>query len=173
MPGRKGHLFNVDIFIESASNGLALEKLLQLLHSSGVKDYQINSGVTLGKIIEANLEAYSDSQTPIKLPDASRKPTEAKPAEAAPARKDAVKKPASAPAPAAASSDETMGKVLEQFKLNNTLIRLTVVKGKGVRLNMPCRILNFDAASQNVTVYHVDEKKVYLFKINEIEDFSL
>jgi len=165
MPSRKGHLFNVDIFIEAASNGLALEKLIQLLNSLDIKDYQIKSGVTLGKVIEANLEAYGAAQTPIQLPDTSRKQTEA-----APAKKETAKKPAAAPPQA---PDETMGKVLEQFKLNNTLIRLTVVKGKGVRLNMPCRILNFDAAAQNVTVYHVDEKKVYLFKINEIEDFSL
>jgi hypothetical protein len=40
-----------------------------------------------------------------------------------------------------------------------------------VKLNIPCRVLNYDADTQNVSVYHVDEKKVYLFKLNEIDDF--
>ncbi len=45
------------------------------------------------------------------------------------------------------------------FQQNNTLLRLSVVKGKGIKLSMPCRIISVDSASGNVTVYHVDEKK--------------
>jgi hypothetical protein len=60
--------------------------------------------------------------------------------------------------------------LLEEYKEQGPLIRLTVVKGKGVKLSMPCRILNFDALGEQLTIYHVDEKKVYSFKLNEIED---
>ncbi|UUZ80730.1 hypothetical protein LJK88_38855 [Paenibacillus sp. P26] len=52
---------------------------------------------------------------------------------------------------------------------SGALLRLSVVRGMGVKLNMPCRILNTEPENGNLTVYHVDEKQVYLFKINEIE----
>ncbi|MEW9698248.1 hypothetical protein [Paenibacillus sp. SI8] len=144
-----GHLFTVEILIEDATNGLALEKLLHLLNTDTIKDYQIIKGIELGKLIELNVKHVSD------IP------------------KDAPKKapmpPAPVPAPAAAS--ERIIAQLEEFKTNNTLIRLTVIKGQGIKLNLPCRILNYDNSSQNITVYHVDEKKVYLFKLNEIDDY--
>jgi hypothetical protein len=59
---------------------------------------------------------------------------------------------------------------IEDFKKNNTLIRLSIVKGKGIILSVPCRILNYEDASQAVTIYHVDEKKVYQYSLNEIDD---
>jgi len=60
---------------------------------------------------------------------------------------------------------------MDQLKTNNTLVRLSVVKGKGVRFSIPGRILGYDSAAEMLTVYHVDEKKVYLLKLNEIDDF--
>jgi hypothetical protein len=59
---------------------------------------------------------------------------------------------------------------IEEFIQNNTLIRLSIVKSKGVKLSVPCRVLNYDEASQHVTIYHVDEKKVYQYRLNEIDD---
>jgi len=59
---------------------------------------------------------------------------------------------------------------LTDFVQSGKLARLFVVKEKGVRLNFPCRILNVDASSRLVTVYHVDEKKVYTFSFGEIEN---
>jgi hypothetical protein len=148
-----GHLFTVDILIEDATNGLALEKLLHLLNANTIKDYQIIKGIELGKLIELNTKKDKDSSK-----DSYKK---------APASKPMVT--ATAPAPTAAS--ESIKDQLEAFKANNTLIRLTVIKAPGIKLNLPCRILNYDDSSQNVTVYHVDEKKVYLFKLNEIDDY--
>ncbi len=49
-----GHLFTVEILIEDATNGLAMEKLLHLLNVDTVKDYQIIKGIQLGKLIELN-----------------------------------------------------------------------------------------------------------------------
>ncbi|MBD0382697.1 hypothetical protein [Paenibacillus sedimenti] len=125
-----GHLFTVEILIEDATNGLALEKLLHLLNTTTIKDYQIIKGIELGKLIELNTNKGNTAPAPNRIIEQ-----------------------------------------LEVFIANNTLIRLTVIKPKGIKLNLPCRILNYDSSSQNVTVYHVDEKKVYLFKLNEIDDY--
>ncbi|GIO14572.1 hypothetical protein J19TS2_41270 [Cohnella xylanilytica] len=53
----------------------------------------------------------------------------------------------------------------------NKLIRVNVNKGKGVKLSMPCRVVNFDPDQELLTLYHVDEKKVYSVRLNEIDDF--
>lgn len=63
--------------------------------------------------------------------------------------------------------------LIERFIKDATLVRITVVKGKGVRFTMPCRILNFDHEKRNLTLYHVDEKHVYLIGLNEIDDMSV
>jgi HD superfamily phosphohydrolase len=146
----KGHLFSVEVLIEDTTNGAALEKLLHLLNSNVVKDYQIKSGIQLGKLIELNLNSASDPKA-IDLTDTANPP----------------------PAKIPKQQGNLVVDQLAKFKQDNTLIRLTVVKGKGVKLSLPCRILNYDADTQNVSVYHVDEKRVYLFKLNEIDDFNI
>ncbi|MCY9691977.1 hypothetical protein [Paenibacillus alginolyticus] len=151
-----GHLFTVEILIEDATNGLAMEKLLHLLNVNTVKDYQIIKGIQLGKLIELNTK--NESPPPLQP---SKKTTAVPPSkEAAPAK-----------ATTNTGASDKIIEQLESFKANNTLIRLTVIKGQGIKLNLPCRILNFDSSNQNVSVYHVDEKKVYLFKLNEIDDY--
>ncbi|WP_261302158.1 hypothetical protein [Paenibacillus andongensis] len=151
-----GHLFTVEILIEDATNGLAMEKLLHLLNVDTVKDYQIIKGIQLGKLIELNTKY--ESTPPLQ-----------------PSKKTAAVPPSTVTAAAkAATNNGASDKIIEQlegFKANNTLIRLTVIKGQGIKLNLPCRILNYDSSNQNVSVYHVDEKKVYLFKLNEIDDY--
>ncbi|UKS24419.1 hypothetical protein LOZ80_22665 [Paenibacillus sp. HWE-109] len=151
-----GHLFTVEILIEDATNGLAMEKLLRLLNVDTVKDYNIVKGIELGKLIALNTK--KESEPP---PHTGKK---------------AVETPKTAPAAAAkiAANHEAAEDIINQlegYKANNTLIRLTVIKAQGIKLNLPCRILNYDNSNQNVTVYHVDEKKVYLFKLNEIDDY--
>jgi len=154
---KTGHLFSVEILIEDASNGLALEKLLQVLNTDKIKDYTIKSGIELGKLIELNVNNKGAGS-----PETSgQKASQAAPAASIVTAFDA------------ASSSQIVIEQLENFKTNNTLIRLTVIKAKGIKLSLPCRILNYDNSGQTVTVYHVDEKKVYLFKLNEIEDFSI
>lgn len=61
--------------------------------------------------------------------------------------------------------------LLHHFKENGILVRFSIVKGKGIKLSIPCRVINFDPSEEIVTVYHVDEKKVYSLKLNEIDDF--
>ncbi|MFC5452024.1 hypothetical protein [Paenibacillus aestuarii] len=152
-----GHLFNVEILIEDASNGLALEKLLQVLNTDRIKDYNIKSGIELGKLIDLNV---NNRRAELPKTSGQKAPQAASPSASAGTTPDIA-------------SAEKVIEQLESFKTNNTLIRLTVIKAKGIKLSLPCRILNYDNSGQTVTVYHVDEKKVYLFKLNEIEDFSV
>lgn len=148
-PQRKeGHLFNIDVLIEGSTNGIALEKLLQLINHKHVLDYKINSGISLGKIIEATI---AENQKQIDSP--KEKKTSA----------PKVQKPE--------NDNQQIIDLIQYFKENETLVRLSVIKGKGVKLSMPCRIINYDTEKGNISVYHVDEKKVYLLNLNEIDDF--
>lgn len=69
--------------------------------------------------------------------------------------------------------NENIVNLIEYLKNNNTLVRLSVVKSKGVKLSIPCRVLNFDSSTLQLTVYHVDEKKVYQFHLSEVDDFKV
>ncbi|KRE83706.1 hypothetical protein ASG89_11300 [Paenibacillus sp. Soil766] len=149
---KNGHLFTVEILIEAETNGLAMEKLLHLLNVDTIKDYQILKGIQLGQLIELNTKQGSSASLYTN-------------------KKPLVPTPTAAGRTIHSEAAKHIVEQLENFKTNNTLIRLTVIKAQGIKLSLPCRILNFDASSQNVTVYHVDEKKVYLFKLNEIDDY--
>lgn len=151
--GKKGFLFNVDILVEGYNNGIALETLLSILNHARIKDYKINSGMELGKIIEAALQERKAEEG--KMQEQQKKST---------------------PAPKAEepkNGNRDIFNLIDYFRNNNTLVRLSVIKGKGVKLSIPCRILNFDQATHNLTVYHVDEKKVYQFHVHEIDDFNV
>lgn len=81
--------------------------------------------------------------------------------------------PASAPptaAPQSVSPSDPMEQRIRQYASANQLVRLSINKGRGVKLDIPCRIIQFDADHQRLTVYHVDEKMVYTFGFNEIDD---
>jgi hypothetical protein len=136
-------LFRVEILVRGNSNGAALEHLLRVLKEGGFTDYRIGSGIGRGRTIE-------------EAADKERKKRTA---------------PAQPPAPAAATPAE-MEQRIRRYISTNKLIRLNVNKGRGVRLNMPCRFLNYDADIQFLTVYHEDEKQVHSFKLFEIDDFT-
>jgi hypothetical protein len=155
----KGQLFTIEVLMEAETNGIAVENLLHILNTEAIKDYKVKSGIELGKLIDLNIKESVKQALPHRKDAETKKEAEFK-----------TKKQAYPAAPQEATSN-TLIKQLESFIHNNVLIRLTVVKGKGVKLNIPCRVLNYDADTQNVSVYHVDEKKVYLFKLNEIDDF--
>lgn len=145
---KSGHLFTVEILLEELSNGIALEKLLQTLNQSEViKDYKVLSRIELGKLTEGN-----------KTSERS----------ASPAGKSSSSK--SSPSTSITSS---LIEQVEQLKRENTLVRLTIVKAKGPKYDIPCRILHFDPEQELITTYHVDDKKVYTFKFNEIDNFEI
>lgn len=66
-----------------------------------------------------------------------------------------------------------MVKLIRQSQLNGSLVRLNVVKGRGVKLSIPCKILNFDEQTLNLSVYDVDNKIVHLINMYEIDDFVM
>jgi hypothetical protein len=157
---KKNYLFNVDILIESDTNGRALEKLLHLLNTADVQDYLVKEGIHLGSQIQTIMqETISKQQSKPDIITAMKLKNKA---DAATGKKSKQEDPQKA------IWDQFRG-----FKESNSLIRLTIVKPMGVKLSIPCRILNVDSDSSNVSVYHVDERQVYLFKINEIDDFSV
>lgn len=156
----KRHLFQVEILLEDTSPALAIASLMQLLHHAKVKDFRITGGIELGSVIDSELA--NSTAIPITAPFPVT-PTSAKvPGVPAPSNQKAARE--------TDSKDKLRLELLEEYKERGTLIRLTVVKGKGVKLSLPCRILNFDADGAQLTIYHVDEKKVYSFMLNEIDD---
>ncbi|MBP2112167.1 hypothetical protein [Paenibacillus silagei] len=165
------YLFNVDILINARTNPLALQFLLEMLNSSDkVTDFNINSGLELGRAIDHLLksakmalknDSFTPAPVPVKLPEKPADSQAAKPAE-----KPAAKKPAAAPAETPA---DVFGKI-RQYIQNNQLVRLRANR-HGKQVSMPCRILNLDETENSLSVYHVDEKQVYTFKLNEIDEF--
>ncbi|MDG0790277.1 hypothetical protein OMP38_05000 [Cohnella ginsengisoli] len=61
---------------------------------------------------------------------------------------------------------------IRDYIKTSRLIRITVNRAKGEKLSVPCRVVNFDPDNELLTVYHVDEKSVYSFRLNEIDDFG-
>ncbi|WEK55280.1 MAG: hypothetical protein P0Y55_04235 [Candidatus Cohnella colombiensis] len=85
--------------------------------------------------------------------------------------KKAVKESTRSPIPVEKNDSNSLESRIEKFIISNQLIRLNINKGRGIKINMPCRIVNFDHANSLLTVYHVDEKQVYTVRMNEIDDF--
>lgn len=168
----EGHfLFNVDILIDARTNPLALQYLLELLNSGDkVTDFKINSGQELGKKIAALLGTAPSvsAQNTASAPAPAQAASQTAPKNQAASQVNHAPKP-EAPAPAAAVSD-AYGWIRQYIK-SNKLVRLRANR-QGKQLSLPCRILNFDDATKTISVYHVDEKQVYSFKLNEIDEFQ-
>ncbi len=151
------YLFNVDILIEDESNARALERLLSILNQTGAADFRIQSGIELGRVIESMMTRTKPPQEHA-VPHLNLVP---------PPSKSALARPTTPGPDTGMAVDARIRAYIDQ----NKLIRLHVNKGLGVKLSIPCRIVKFDEENGNVTVYHVDEKQVYTFSINEIDDF--
>ncbi|MWC26934.1 hypothetical protein [Paenibacillus sp. MMS18-CY102] len=176
--GRNTHLFQVEILVEGDTNAKALEQLLHVLNGGGFPDFRILSGSALGQLID-QLQAQA---APAPTPAATKKEpvaavSSAKPTKSSSAGASGQNNKASAkPTATAAEPSDPLALISEQFRAcmkENKLIRLKVNKGMGVTLNIPGRIINLDEEASLLTVYHVDEKQVYTFKLNEIDDYSM
>lgn len=146
-----GYLFSIEVLVKGRTNGHALEVLTHLLNEEQVTDYRIIKGINLGQIITANLEKPNEKITQPKsgaIADQKSQVT-------------TIKK-----------ENETIIQQIELFKEDKSLVRLIINKGKGVKISIPCRILNFDWSTGNITAYHVDEKKVYSIDLNEVDDLK-
>ncbi|WP_424769009.1 hypothetical protein [Paenibacillus sp. sgz302251] len=150
-PDQQSFIFNVELLVEGKNNAEALEQLLHALSNCNFLDYRILSGIQLGqKIDERKSNSASLTQIPVEMDQSG----------SAANRQASITKTSS-------GFDN-----IRTYMKNNTLIRLIVNKGLGIKLNIPCRIINIDEGENLITVYHVDEKQVYTFRLNEIEDFS-
>lgn len=182
---KKKHLFRVEIMVEEAGPAMALASLMQVLSHPRVADFRILEGMQFGQKIEKI--AAESKATAIEIPESRAVP--AKPSSGAggksapvpdklalPRSPDTPSLPPAAekPVPPATAPSDTRDVLnlerLTELTSSGTLVRIAVVKSKGIRLSIPCRILKFDFDEQLLTVYHVDEKKVYSFSLNEIED---
>lgn len=160
------HLFNLDILINARTNPLALQYLLEMLNSSSaVTDFNINSGLDMGRTIDTLLRSAKmalKQETPVP---ANLKMAHKPVAKQEPKLPEAAAKPSVHETPADAYSK------IRQYIQNNQLVRLRANR-HGKQVSMPCRILNFDEAANSLSVYHVDEKQVYTFNLNEIDEFN-
>lgn len=158
-------LFKVEVLVEAPNNGAALEQLLRALNAGDFADYRIASGIQLGAVIE---QALANAK-----PQPAAEPKATNPQVAQALARAARSAPAAAPKEAAKESvkSDPLEVRIRQFIQSNRLIRININKGLGVKMNIPCRVINFDAATQMLTVYHVDEKQVYTVRLNEIDDF--
>lgn len=181
--GESAYLFSLDILIQGRTNGQALERLMALLNNSGhIADYRVTNGVRLGQVIDEAIrlaESKGSEAVAAETRNNARKPASAakdgsagKSAQPAAAGNAATGKEARKQA-GTNRPPELLVRQISAYIAGRTLVRLTVVKGRGVKLNIPCRILNYDESTDNMTVYHVDEKAVYTFKLTEIDDLTV
>ncbi|MGO4529366.1 hypothetical protein AB4Z30_09825 [Paenibacillus sp. 2TAF8] len=188
-----GYLFNVDILIKSRSNALALQSLIAFINNEEqIADFRIHSGIELGHIIEAmtqtttnttdsnqnfmeslqpsNEELTSSKSDQIVGSASSKTKTqETVDKESAP-KVDKKKSTADTSHVADSNSFDAW---IESLIKENRLTRIVVNNKHGKHQSIPCRILNFDRDTNVVSIYHVDEKQVYTFRTNEIDEFLL
>lgn len=150
----RSFVYNVEILIEDENHQQALIQLLKKLNNLEVLDYKINSGIQLGNEIQTRKQKANNQQSV--------------PVSSAPLKNAEKKESKKAPAP---TTQSTLGlDQLRSYKDKNQLIRLIVNRGLGIKLSIPCRVLNIDDKDFIISVYHVDEKQVYTFRLIEIED---
>lgn len=59
---------------------------------------------------------------------------------------------------------------LQSWITQKKLVRIELLKGRGLKQHLIGNILNYDAGDAKLIFYHADEKKVYNLNLNEIED---
>ncbi|QJC53146.1 hypothetical protein HGI30_17245 [Paenibacillus albicereus] len=152
--GLHTYSFQTDLVIEASTREAAEALLRERLDAAGVSRYRIGKGSLIGFTVLPDTDAPAPSESSASGPAA----------------------PAEVPASASAAADGLRDLALDLIRRcvqDSRLVRLSINRGKGVRLSVPCRILRLDEQDSLLTVYHVDEKQVYTFGIGEIDDFLL
>lgn len=164
---RSGYLFQVDVLVEGETNGIALEKLLRILNSEEITDYRIQDGIRLGTIIEASLASLSKEIPLVQEPDSPEAAQTS--ADRSVSNMDTSPKNKHRLVDGSLSVDDIRERI-ERCIRDRSLVRLEVNKSRGGRHSIPCRILQFDPNLGTISIYHADEKKVYLFSMDEIDE---
>ncbi|MNR19817.1 hypothetical protein D3C85_1366290 [compost metagenome] len=147
---QKAFLFNVDLLVQGETNAIAMENLLHALNQCNLDDFRILSGVQLGQIIAALEEAQVNTKQPADKPRAVKSEEEAPPVKASKPSGNADKKEHTTP-------------IIDQPLITDS-IKICIAENRLIRLTDKNGLL---------TVYHVDEKQVYSFTLNEIDDLLL
>ncbi|CDN45723.1 hypothetical protein [Paenibacillus sp. P22] len=142
--GPNTYSFQTDLIIDAVTRDLAEARLKQLLQSAGISTYKIGRSSLVGA-------SFPEEDIPSGMRKAGSGSTEAA-------------------QPSSGSGSSGVTSTLLHHMEQKTLVRLSINKGKGVRMSIPGRILNIE--NELITVYHVDEKQVYTFLLQEIDDFS-
>ncbi|MGU3472291.1 hypothetical protein ACLBWT_14240 [Paenibacillus sp. D51F] len=144
--GPNTYSFQTDLIIDAVTRDLAEARLKLLLQSAGISSYKIGKSSLVGA-------SFPEEHAPsgMATPTASSVSPEAA-------------------QPSNGSESLSVTSTLLHHMEQKTLVRLSVNKGKGVRMSIPGRILNIEG--DLITVYHVDEKQVYTFLLQEIDDFN-
>ncbi|WP_169823394.1 hypothetical protein [Paenibacillus yonginensis] len=123
----------------------------------------MKSGIELGSIIDATRAAKSKAnRTAIPGNETSSKA-------AGPAKAAASAKKTEEAAHLTGTGGNPVGEWIQSHISSNRLVRVLIQTPKG-RLSIPCRILNYVPKEELINIYHVDEKQVYTYKLNEIID---
>ncbi|AJS59629.1 hypothetical protein [Paenibacillus sp. IHBB 10380] len=174
-----GYLFNVDILIKEKSNALALQLLMEMINKNEqVLDFRVKSGIELGEIIESliqNKKKSMISKNSLKNNTFSKLGNNEKRVPILPIPiEDKPQIETTKLTPATVGSSLYNDDPTEWINLcikGNRLVRMTTNR-QGQKKSIPCRILNYDQTNQLINVYHVDEKQVYSFLLNEIDEFD-
>jgi len=150
-------LFKLEVTVSAPRYEAALDQLIHTLRTSGISDYRILSGESI------------EPEKPGPLPPETRPDTSRnEPATTAvPPKSSSGSRTKS---PEKTKIPEELMERLGGYIHSGKLVRLHINKGKGVKMNFPGRILSLDPETRNMTVYHVDEKKVYIVALNEVDD---
>src|SRR5690606_24068973 len=156
MSSKTSYVYHVELLIEDENHAAALAQLINKLNNAAFLDYKMISGIQLGNEIDAR-KAKATSTTPVSV--------------RAEASKELNNVSTGAPLKAAVQANETalsQGlEIFRQYKAKNKLIRLIINRGLGIKVSIPCRVINIDEQQMIITVYHVDEKQVYTFRLTE------
>lgn len=146
---QKQFTYTLEIRVEGRTGGEALEKIVRLLNAKEILGYNI---------LDAKEES-SDTVTPLfEIRKRLR------------AERNRQKAAEPAPNPPKGDVAPQLDSIISDYIRRGTLVRMSVLKPNGKKMDMPCRLLHYDEDHRHVSVYHVDEKKVYTFGLNEIED---
>ncbi|MHA0857802.1 hypothetical protein [Paenibacillus sp. CMAA1364] len=176
--GDIGFLFSVDILIKNQSNAKALQLLIEMMNQSDdVLDFRVKSGIKLGGIIDTLLELKKkphSTQSNISNSTASKYKKIGNSEKASTVIRKVepiIQQPIVNPTDSKLNNIEDPKIWIRACIKDNRLVHLTANR-LGKVMTLPCRILNLDEEKQFINVYHVDEKQVYSFNLNEIDSFD-
>ncbi|MFD2117107.1 hypothetical protein ACFSTH_12155 [Paenibacillus yanchengensis] len=143
-------IFKLEVMLSDTHHTTALEQLIKKLNEANFADYRIESGIQLGVLMEQTKQLNPDI-VPVPITSLEEKIVPN-------GNYSEITEPSN------------IFTKVNRYMNDNTLIRLVLNKGLGIKKSIPCRVLRMDEELQLITVYHVDEKQVYTFHLYEIED---